>query len=258
MLKRQQHMASSPRSNVDGFRDMVPGLSVRDASGAQPAALPRAPVRGPSAGVVWCVDKPAFGNKKEAASSTPRPATAAAASRWRVEKHAQSGAQTERNHRVKSFRQEDAGTTALHLQLEALQLSYSLRNYKLSDKGRNATPRSKEALAEERSVGATPRRQGKAHLNMLAPPASKGSLAAAASLPAALLAAATGKRNKLANIIRRNEAAHSHTLRRMCAHSLRCHSNYSVPTAWDLICETVGRLEGVEAYIPRTWYALFF
>ena len=172
MLKRQQHMAPSPQSTVDG-------------------------VRGPSAGVMWCVDKPDSGNMTAAASSTPRPATAAAADRWRVNRHAQSGAQTESNHRVKSrpSGQEDAGIH-LHLQLEALQLSYSLRKYKLGDKDRSATRRSKEAPAEERSVGATRQQKGKTPFTQLAPPrAKRGLFAAAASLPAASLAAATGKRN---------------------------------------------------------------
>lgn len=113
------------------------------------------------------------------AAATARPATATAAEpliamSTPCHMSRRSGAQTERNRRLKSppHELEDAVTTAppLHLQLEALQLSYSLRTYSLRDKLRlnpeaagfsSTTRRSKEPLAEKKSwhVDASTRRQ---------------------------------------------------------------------------------------------------
>lgn len=130
--------------------------------------------------------------------ATARPATAKAAATARTatatvaepltamstlcQINRRSGAQTERNRRLKSppYGLEDAVTTAspLHLQLEALQLSYSLRTYRLRDKlwlnpkaaDRSTTRRSKEHPEGKKSwhVDASPRRQGHSDIHQAA------------------------------------------------------------------------------------------
>ena len=121
------------------------------------------------------------------AAATARPATATTAEpliamSTLCQVSRRSGAQTERNRCLKSppHGLEDAVATAppLHLQLEALQLRYSLRTYMLRDKyrlnpkaaDRSTTRRSKEPPAEKQSwcADASPRRQSHNYIHQAA------------------------------------------------------------------------------------------